>query len=505
MRTFGQRSAIVARRYFSAGPGKPIIVQKYGGTSLGTSEKLEKVMNIVRQWSPDNSLAMVVSAFSSDNKAEGTTSRLLAAAEAAITGTGEHYNAILDKVEDTHMSAIYGSITEDAKERDAACHKVRAELKAVRRFLESLTVIQEMSPRSHDMIIGCGERLSAIVVASVLTSNGVPARNVDLSSVFPTALNTRKVGYQRDARDMIAAAVGPIVEEGVVPVVTGFIGHVDGGIVNSIGRGYSDLTAALTAAGLGASAMQVWKESDGVFTGNPTKIDAARLLAHVTPREAAELTHFGNEVLHPFTMECAMDDNVPIHILNTFKPTGLGTVIRPDEDETAAESEARLEERGKLGITAVVQKKGISVVNLTSNRKIDSTSFLSKVFSSFAEHGVKVDLISTSETNLSLTLHESTSNRSMAALVKDLDTLGTCSLFRDRAIVSVIGEEMRSQVGVASSTMACLATAGVNLEMITQGASEINMSIVISEADADTAVAAIHKLFIEDAPRAAEQ
>lgn len=488
----------LARSFASAAKAasKPVIVQKFGGTSLGTSAKLDKVMDIVRRWAPDNSLAMVVSALSSDNKAEGTTSRLLAAADTAIAGgssSSDSYHNILDKVEDTHMSAIYGSMDGDAAVRDKACHDVRAELKSLRRFLDSLTVIQEMSARSHDMIIGCGERLSAIVVAGVLTSNGYPATNVDLSTVFPTALNTRRVGYQTEAIEAIAAAVRPSIEAGIVPVVTGFVGHVEGGIVNSIGRGYSDLTAALTAAGLGASAMQVWKESDGVFTGNPTKIDAARLLQYVTPREAAELTHFGNEVLHPFTIECAIDGNVPIHILNTFKPDGNGTVIRVD----ASDDDERLKERGRLGVTAVVQKKGISVVNLTSNRKIDSTSFLSRVFAKFEQHHVKVDLISTSETNLSLTLHETTTRASMAALVRDLDTLGTCTLFRDRAIVSIIGEDMRSQVGVASETMSCLAAAGVNLEMITQGASEINMSVVIAEDQADLASAAVHKQFIE--------
>jgi len=245
----------------------------------------------------------------------------------------------------------------------------------------------------------------------------------------------------------------------------------------------------LVAAAFKASALQVWKESDGVFTGNPTKLPRARLLHHVTPREAAELTYFGNEVLHPFTMECAIEAHIPIHILNTFKPTSPGTVIDPHRKTN--------ETQASQGIVAVCSKKNITVLNLSSNRLLGSATFLAKVFELFAKHRVKVDLISTTEANLSLTIHESVPQSRISALAEDLMPYGQCTLFPKRAIVSCIGEGMKHQVGLAAQMFSCLSDAGINFEMITQGASEINMSVVIDQKDVDRAIELVHGRFLE--------
>ncbi len=238
--------------------------------------------------------------------------------------------------------------------------------------------------------------------------------------------------------------------------------------------------------------MQVWKESDGVFTGNPTKIKDARLLPLVTPAEASELTYFGNEVLHPFTMECAIEDSVPITILNTFKPESGGTCIVEKQLDELNETRSSK----SLGIAAVCSKKGIYVINLMSNRMLDSSNFLANVFQKFKEHKVKADLISTSVANLTITLHESTHTPTVKRLLKDLGEYGTLACEPNWAIVTCIGAGMRHQRGLASKVFYCLSNAGISLKMISQGASEINISVVIPVEDMDKAIHTIHNEFL---------
>mmetsp|Transcript_11823 Transcript_11823/g.13626 ORF Transcript_11823/g.13626 Transcript_11823/m.13626 type:complete len:504 (-) Transcript_11823:1299-2810(-) len=481
-------SAKTSVRFFSVG-GNELYVQKFGGTSLGTPEKMEKVRNIVQKFhGPNRNVVAVVSALSSETKAEGTTTRLLNAAAAAVKGD-KSFGDYLDKIEDTHMDVIYGLLkSKDTRESTKAY--VTAELNRVRTFCESLAVIQELSPRSHDLVIGCGERLSACLLAGVLQDSGTESVMVDLSDVFQ-GLDTGRRGYQVEAKNAFKPLLEPLVEKNIVPVVTGFFGNISGGIIKDVGRGYTDLTSALCAGALSATQLQVWKESDGVFTGNPTKIDKAELLNLVTPAEAAELTYFGNEVLHPFTMSCAMEDEVPIAILNTFKPDGEGTrVIEASHEELSKRP-------GRHGITAVCSKSGIPLLNMTSRGNLEAHQYPARVFDSFSNHKVKADLISTSMSNLTVTIHESTPQESIDAVIADLEPYVHCELEMNKAIVSCIGVGMRHQTGTAASVFDCLSQGGVNIEMISQGASEINISVVIDAEDMNKAIHLIHEAFLE--------
>mmetsp|Transcript_23039 Transcript_23039/g.28281 ORF Transcript_23039/g.28281 Transcript_23039/m.28281 type:complete len:390 (+) Transcript_23039:177-1346(+) len=388
------------------------------------------------------------------------------------------------------MDVIYG-LLKGKENRDNTKAYVISELNRVRTFCESLSVIQELSPRSHDLIIGCGERLSAGLLAGVLRENGTESVMVDLSDAFPNGLDTGRRGYHLEAKKTFKPLLEPLVNKGVVPVVTGFFGRIKGGIIKDIGRGYTDLTSALCAGALGAKQLQVWKESDGVFTGNPTKIEKATLLNLVTPGEAAELTYFGNEVLHPFTMGCCIEDQVPIAILNTFKPDGQGTrVINAEKEELAKRP-------GKFGIAAVCSKSSIPLLNMTSRGNLEAHQYPSKVFEAFARHKVKADLISTSMSNLTVTIHESTSKSQIDAVVADLEEFAHCELEMNKAIVSCIGVGMRHQKGIAAKVFEALSEGGVNIEMISQGASEINIAVVIDAEDMNKAIHLIHEEFLE--------
>eukprot|EP00924_Labyrinthula_sp_SR-Ha-C_P010553 augustus_masked-scaffold_134-processed-gene-0.7-mRNA-1 protein AED:0.06 eAED:0.10 QI:0/-1/0/1/-1/1/1/0/498 len=470
-----------------------VIVQKFGGTSLGTVEKLNKVVDIIDKFhkvDSEEQVVAVVSAFSSETKEEGTTTRLLNAAAAAVKG--EEFHDFLDRIEDTHMEVINGMLKDDNL-RENATSFVQYELGRVRQFCDSLSVIQELSSRSHDLVIGCGERLAAGVLSTVLNQHDIGAEMVDLSNVFPLrqGLDTSKRGYEVVAKHAFEPVLSPIVEKKLVPVVTGFFGNVKGGIIQDIGRGYTDLTSALCAGAIDAKQLQVWKESDGVFTGNPTKIANAQLINLVSPSEAAELTYFGNEVLHPFTMACAIGDDVPIAILNTFKPDGNGTQIIPaTEDE--------LQKRvGKYGVAAVCSKNDITTLVMTNEGASEGNSYLARVFAIFERFGVKVDLISTSINKLTVTLNETTSAEQIKEVVHELQKLGDCQVENQRAIVSCIGSGQRHQKGLAAKVFECLAADGVNIEMISQGASEINISVVIDGKDQNKAIHAIHEAFLE--------
>lgn len=243
-------------------PNRPnqLFVQKFGGTSLGTQEKLEKIVNIVKTYLQESRVACVVSAISSETKLEGTTSRLLNAAQSAISQ--EAYSPYLDAIEDLHLDIVY-SMIRDTQNRDHAKQHILNELRTVRRFCESLTVIREISPRSHDMIVGCGERLSAGVIACILQEHNIPTAYIDLSKLFDEPLDANKVGYHMKAITTLQRYFQNTIDVNyVVPVVTGYMGDIAGGIINGIGRGYSDLTAALLAAALRADALQVKKLSN---------------------------------------------------------------------------------------------------------------------------------------------------------------------------------------------------------------------------------------------------
>jgi alanine transaminase len=279
-----------------------------------------------------------------------------------------------------------------------------------------------------------------------------------------------------------------------VPVITGFFGPVPGSLLAQIGRGYTDLCAALCAVGVQASELQVWKEVDGIFTADPRKVKSARLVPQITPDEAAELTYYGSEVIHPFTMEQVIRAKIPIRIKNVENPKGSGTIILPEQDfpvglDTPVPSHH--DESDRLP-TAVTIKDQIIVLNIHSNRKTISHGFLARIFGTLDRAGVVVDLISTSEVHVSMAMQAFLNPRRLDRLIKDLEKIGEITVSQDMAILSLVGRNMRNAIGSASLMFSALARAQINLEMISQGASEINISCVIENKDAVKALNVIH-------------
>lgn len=449
------------------------IVQKFGGTSLGKPDRMRAVAGIVQDSLAHDRVIVALSAMSSYIKAEGTTSRLIEAAEAALNR--KDFYRIIDQLEEYHLATARELIEEPFKEQ--VVEQVDCELKALKSFLEAINVIGEISPRSHDVIISTGEKLSALIFTGLLNSMGIDAEYVNLDALIDKSFTAADRGFYTCARDGLKKRVELCGRR--VPVLTGYFGFVPGGIIQSIGRGYTDLTAALTAAAVNARELQIWKEVDGVFSADPRKVEDAHVLGSITPDEAAELTYYGSEVIHPFTMEQVIRANIPIRIKNTLNPSAPGTIVDPNLSDTGPTRPA----------TAVTVKRGITVINIASNRMLMAYGFMARVFKVFEHYGIVIDLIATSEVSVSMTID---SAKNLDRAIDDLQELGDVTVRKNLAILSLVGRGQKHCVGLAGRMFSELGKEKINIEMISQGASEINISCVIEDEHADRALRVIH-------------
>ncbi|KAI8329874.1 Aspartate/glutamate/uridylate kinase [Chlamydoabsidia padenii] len=480
---------------YSNNPDLPWVVQKFGGTSVG--KFLDNIANqVVKEYVKHNRLVVVCSARSGESKQNGTTNRLIRAANYALQPGCDGFWEELDEIRKEHTQ-VANDMIQDGTIRKNLVADIEHDCEKLTSFLKAAQIINEISPRSRDIIIGAGEKLSCRIVAAVLQDRGIDAQFVSLENIIDREFQVLDQAFYDYLAEKMANAVLQCGNK--VPVVTGFFGIVPGSLLTTVGRGYTDLCAALTAVGLGADELQVWKEVDGIFTADPRKVKSARLLPIITPEEAAELTYYGSEVIHPFTMEQVIRSHIPIRIKNVENPTGAGTVVFPtDAVHSTPHSPKLLAENGySLDLsrkypTAVTIKDGVIVLNVHSNRKSVSHGFFAKIFSTLDRYGVVVDLISTSEVHVSMALGVDSADKDLARVIEGLRSVGVVDVLQNMAILSLVGKQMKNMVGIAGLMFTTLASAGVNIEMISQGASEINISCVIEESCAVTAMNVIH-------------
>lgn len=493
------------------------VVLKFGGTSVG--KFAVNIAEIVKSGLSENRVAIVCSARSNNTKLEGTTNRLLRSAREAEIPGSKGYVDIVEAIRTDHIQAatdtiknpdIIAQFTEDV---NAECHHLV-------KILESAQHLEEVSVRVEDKIISKGEKLSCRYMAALLEEYGVPAQYVDLSNVTNFSPGHNKALDEKFYAGL-AASLGEELRAcgDKVPVVTGYFGNVPGGLLNAVGRGYTDLCAALCAVGTQADELQIWKEVDGIFTADPRKVPTAALLPSVTPSEAAELTFYGSEVIHPFTMEQVIRARIPIRIKNVMNPRNAGTVIFPDSIEelnsknplhdpklfrTRSTSNVTAA-KGPKRPTAVTIKRGIVVLNVHSNKRTRAPGFLRNIFAILDKWNMSVDLISSSEVHVSLVLHSESSmltygtdeeyhiqDEELKGCVVDLSDIGTIDLVPNMAIVSLVGKQLKNMLGISGRFFSVLGENNINIEMISQGASEINISCVIEERDADRALNVVH-------------
>ncbi|KAJ9125466.1 hypothetical protein QFC22_000427 [Naganishia vaughanmartiniae] len=427
------------------------------------------------------------------------------------------FHSTVDVLKRDHIAAARQQIR-DEDLLEELIHELERDCESLRSFLSAAQIIDEISLRSQDSIVGMGERMACKIVAAALRDRGIDSELVLLDTIVDDALggaieeaaSADISGDQGAAQldqtfyDRLSERLGERLRccGSRVPVITGYFGAVPGSLLAQIGRGYTDLCAALCAVGLGAAELQVWKEVDGIFTADPRKVPTARLVPIITPDEAAELTYYGSEVIHPFTMEQVIRAKIPIRIKNVDNPAGEGTIIYPQESSevnghTASEASTSGIPSGGLQAvklpTAVTIKDNIVVLNIHSNRKTISHGFLARIFGTLDRAGVVVDLISTSEVHVSMAMQDFSNRKSLDRVVRDLEKIGHITVSHDMAILSLVGRQMRHMVGTAGKMFATLAEGNINIEMISQGASEINISCVIDNRDSIKALNLIHQ------------
>ncbi|VEU22079.1 DEKNAAC103103 [Brettanomyces naardenensis] len=496
------------------------IVQKFGGTSVG---KFPETIcdEIVGPHLESSKVVIVCSARSAKTKSEGTTNRLLTAADLASDADdedddGEMFQKTLDLVEEDHVAnakkRVHNPYIQERLIKDT-----KNEIHEIRRLLEACCVIGEIPDKTNDIVMACGEKLSCLFMAALLEDRGIAAKYVDLSEIVTSFADQLSLGRDEEDREVsglkpqfytrLSRAIADQIydiPQGVVPVLTGFFGPVPGGLLNSVGRGYTDLCAALCAVGLNADELQIWKEVDGIFTADPRKVKNARLLSSVTPEEAAELTYYGSEVIHPFTMEQVIKAKIPIRIKNVMNPEGSGTVIYPDNigkkgEETPPHPPISAERlpnsffnKAKTA-TAITAKPNIAVLSIHSNKKTLSHGFLANVFKILNKHKLVVDLISTSEVHVSMAMNYSKERRrNLMTAIDQLKKYGECDVTTGLAIVSLVGIHMKQLIGIAGAMFKTLADEKINIEMISQGSNEINISCVIDDKNVIKALNALH-------------
>ncbi|KAK3325301.1 Aspartate/glutamate/uridylate kinase [Apodospora peruviana] len=490
------------------------IVQKFGGTSVGKfPDRIAE--DIIRTYVETHRLVVVCSARSTGKKASGTTSRLLEVFKklrAIVTVSSDAVaqddllkdaKRIVQEICSDHVAAADSFIRDPELagllkgETEKECQLLMEYLEAAKRFN------LEINSRAKDRVVSFGEKLSCRFMAYLLKDRGIDAEYVDLADVLHTDTPGRlDATFYKEAASVIAKKI--LTCEDRVPVLTGFFGNVPGSLLDGdIGRGYTDLCASLAAVGLKADELQIWKEVDGIFTADPTKVPTARLIPSITPSEAAELTFYGSEVIHHLTMDQVIKARppIPIRIKNVKNPRGEGTIVKPDPllaadqqiQRSRQPSDPTSRRKKPKRPTAVTIKDKISIINIHSNKRSIAHTFLARVFSILNQHRISVDLISTSEVHVSIAVHTGSSEvYNFDDAIKDLRDCGDVSVLHDMAILSLVGAEMKNMIGIAGRMFSTLGNHRINIEMISQGASEINISCVIDVREAERAMNILH-------------
>ena len=398
---------------------------------------------------------------------------------------------IITTVRDDHIQAAKNYIN-SSEIMESLSKDIEDECQDLITFLAAAQRVGEISIKSTDKIVSKGEILSSRFMAALLLDRGVDSQYVDLSEIvdfeIPDGLDQ---AFYLNLTRVLKERLWACGEK--VPVITGYFGTIPGGLLDQIGRGYTDLCAALIAVGVEAEELQVWKEVDGIFTADPRKVPTARLLAEISPAEAAELTFYGSEVIHPFTMEQVIRARIPIRIKNVNNPQGSGTVIRPDKLEKLSSSipghDSKLfrtrsasllsEDQRPKRPTAVTIKHKIIVINVHSNKRSLSHGFFAKIFSTLDKWRLSVDLISTSEVHVSMALHSESAlvsgggedekrivDHDLRGAIEELRRYGTVDIIDGMAILSLVGKQMKDMVGCAGRMFSTLGENHINIEMI---------------------------------------
>ena len=446
-----------------------MIVVKFGGTSVGDVDAICRAADVVAS-RVHRAPVVVVSA------ASGTTTELLGIAEQAARGQLIGALRSVEHIRERHVAmcdALLGNVATGADttaEIAAMCDEVAS-------LAEALTTLGHITPRSLDAVASFGEQMSALLVTEVFRARGIPAQHLDAREVIVTSDHFNEAEPSLDAiSDRARDRVAPMVRSGVVPVLGGYIGATATGVTTTLGRGGSDYTASLLGAALGADDIEIWTDVDGMLTADPRIVSDAQLISQIRFDEASELASFGAKVLHPNTIAPAVRRGIPVYIYNTRNPQLSGTRITFDAPRRA--------------VTAIAAKGDVTIVRVSAPRMLLAKGFLRSVFEIFERHRTSVDVVSTSEVSVSVTLDDAAR---LDELLIDLRMLGDVSIERDRAVVAIVG----SGIGDSGDCMgrALQALGDVHVHMVSLSASGINLTVVVDGEAMHDAMRSLHREF----------
>jgi aspartate kinase len=442
-----------------------MIVMKFGGTSVESTEAIKRVAGIVRDRLKQHPV-VVVSAIGK------TTNKLLGIAAAAVAGKRDQALRQLEELHQFHVKESEGLGVES---------EVEAHFKELAELAKGLAVMGEFTPRATDAVSAYGERLSSIIVAARFRKLGLPATYVDSRTVLITDnRHTQAAPLFEQTNRRMKATIPPLVQDHVV-VMGGFIASTEDGITTTLGRGGSDYTASIVGAGIGAKEIQIWTDVDGMLTTDPTILPGGHRVKVCSFAEAAELAYFGAKVLHPATVLPAIEKNIPVRILNSRRPEVEGTLIVKDPPPS------------KSPIRSIAIKKNITLVNIVSTRMLMAHGFLRRIFEVFDRFETPVDMLATSEVSVSLTIDNT---RALNTIQIELEQFAEVSIEESLAIVCMVGENIRSVPGVAARVFTALGD--IPTHMLSQGASQLNLSIVVASRDLTRAVESLHREFFSN-------
>ncbi|HKO95820.1 MAG TPA: lysine-sensitive aspartokinase 3 [Pyrinomonadaceae bacterium] len=448
------------------------IIMKFGGTSVEGATAFQTAARIVAEQKEQRPV-VVVSAMA------GFTDALLSSVkETAETGVVDSL-ATLEKHFDRHVRVIETLLTDEAPRLLELVQKSRNEIQEQLNFLAG--------DASHkkavaDAVASNGERLSATLLAAVLNENSFAAQDVDSRECLVTDNNHGCAAPLMDqtiskTRDRLQ----PLIERELIPVLGGFIGATTEGVTTTLGRGGSDYSAAIFGAALEAKEIQIWTDVPGVLTADPRLVAHAHTIPQLSFEEAAELAYFGAKVLHPKTLQPAIERNIPVRICNSRNQRGGSTLV------------VETTEKSLQTVKAIAHKTGVTTVQITAARMLGAYGFLRSLFEVFDRHKTAVDVVTTSEVSVSLSLDDTTN---IDAIVSDLQELGSVSVEEGRAILCVVGEGLRSTPGIAGRIFSTISN--INVSLISQGASRINLTFAVEESRAREAVQLLHREFFEE-------
>ena len=446
-----------------------MIVVKFGGTSVGDAPAIARAAEIVRGRLARHPI-VVVSALG------GATNALLAIAEQASLG---HLISALSGVEslrDRHL-ATAEELLSNGPDAGDVISDLSATFDELASLAEALSVLGHVTLRSQDAVAAKGEILSSELVVAAFRAHGIPAHHIDATQVMITG---DQHGKAEPLPERIAEAarrhIRPVVERGEVAVLGGFVGATEKGIVTTLGRGGSDYSASLVGAALGAEAIEIWTDVDGMLSADPRVVPGARLIERIRFDEASELASFGAKVLHPSTIAPAVRLGLPVYVFNARNPNGRGTQITFDAP--------------MRDVSAIAGKQGVTVIKVRSPRMLLAHGFLRTVFEIFDRHRTSIDVVATSEVSVSLTVDDPAH---LDGLVVDLAQLGDVSVERNRGIVALVGAGLGSSSVAMSRALGALG--GVRVHMLSLSASGINLTMLVDGEQVAPAIRALHQEF----------